>query len=368
MMFSSDSSDTEEEIIQYRRIRTFRPRSDFGYIENTYEYNERFRLSFNQFQNLLENIAPYLQHRTARNYALTPKQQLEIALHWFGTGTQYHAVADMHGVSKASVCRSVRNVVHGINNTFFRERVKWPNNLNDVVHHFHEIAGMPLICGAVDGTLIRIDAPSEHEVAFVDRHGKHSLNVMLVCGPDNSFYYCNANWPGSVNDARVLRNSSLYARMEQGWRPIPDGVLLGDSIYPLKTWLIPPILRNPEDLSQRRFARAHKKTRRIIENAIGILKEKFPCLNYLRLDPPYACNVIKCCVTLCNITKEVVDYNVLNGDDANEEEIEEEHELVWEGNAEANRKLQFFYNNFNCKYRFCLSCFTITHSITENYI
>lgn len=37
---------------------------------------------------------------------------------------------------------------------------------------------------------------------------------MLVCGPDYSFYYASARWPGSVHDNRVLRNSSLYQTWE----------------------------------------------------------------------------------------------------------------------------------------------------------
>ncbi|PSN43286.1 putative nuclease HARBI1 [Blattella germanica] len=208
---------------------------------------------------VLENIVPFLQHETARNHALTPKQQLQIALHWLGTGAQFHAIADMHGVSKSSVCRAIQNVVHGINNNLFHVLVQWPNNVYEIIQKFSDRSGMPLVCGAIDGTLIKIDAPSAHEPAFVDRNGKHSLNVMLVCGPDCTFYFCNANWPGSVNDARVLRRSSLYTRMEQGWRPAPDAVLIGDSIYPLRSWLIPPLLRNPEDPAQLRFVRAHKK-------------------------------------------------------------------------------------------------------------
>ena len=48
------------------------------------------------------------------------------------------------------------------------------------------------MCGAVDGTLIKIDAPTENEADFVDRHGKHSINCMAVCGPDMQFYPIDA--------------------------------------------------------------------------------------------------------------------------------------------------------------------------------
>ena len=74
---------------------------------------------------------------------------------------------------KPLVCHVIRNVDNRINNILFGWLVKWPNNVNDV-HQFH---GMPLVCGIVAGTLIKIDAPNEHEAAFIDRHGKYNVSL-----------------------------------------------------------------------------------------------------------------------------------------------------------------------------------------------
>lgn len=88
---------------------------------------------------------------------------------------------------------------------------------------------MPFIAGCVDGTLIPIDAPNNDEPTFVDRFGNHSINCLLVSGTKKEFLYVSANWPGSVHDARVLKNRVLFQRMENGWRPFPDAILLTDS-------------------------------------------------------------------------------------------------------------------------------------------
>ena len=64
------------------------------------------------------------------------------------------------------------------------------------------------MCGIIDGTLIPIGRAGDMEQQFVDRKGAHSLNMLLVCGPDHEFLFRNASWPGSVNAVRVLRNSS----------------------------------------------------------------------------------------------------------------------------------------------------------------
>ena len=266
-------------------------------------------MNHEKLETLLNDIGGHLSHPTRRSEALSAKLQLCVALHWLGSGAQYHTVGDMHGISKASVCRCIHRVVQAINDVKFPQVITWPENIMNVVEQFHGIAGFPQVIGCVDGTLIKIDRPTENEANFVDRFGNHSLNCMVVCGPDCSFYYVSARWPGSVNDARVLRNSSLNERMEGGWRPIPGSVILGDSIYPLKDWLIPP-LNDVQDPVVIAFNRAHKSTRRVVENSLGILKEKFPCLNYLRVDPVFAANIFKCCTSLCNIARNEEDTYV----------------------------------------------------------
>lgn len=148
-------------------------------MQETYEFNERFRLPFQQFVCLLEGLEARLEHPTQRNNALSPHQQLQIALHWLGTGAQYHSISDMHSVSKATVCRIVHYVIDAIDDTLVNELVCWPDNMGEVVYSFSNIAGMPLVCGALDGTLINMDAPSDFEPAFVDRKSFHQCHVRM---------------------------------------------------------------------------------------------------------------------------------------------------------------------------------------------
>ncbi|CAG7826614.1 unnamed protein product, partial [Allacma fusca] len=123
----------------------------------------------------------------------------------------------------------------------------------------------------------------------------------MICGPDMTFFCVNPNWPGATHDARVLRNTSLCQRFDDGWRPFPGAIILGDSGYGLSDWLIPPLFNNPTNDAERKFNRHHKQTRRLIECAYGIMKERFPCLNHLRLQPRKAGLVIIACAVLHNI-------------------------------------------------------------------
>nr|CAI5830763.1 unnamed protein product [Callosobruchus analis] len=175
-MFSSSSSEDDNEEISQIRRRVFRPRINCVF-RSVFEFNERFRMSSIQMEQLRMDIGHMLLHPTDRSHALSTKMQLCIALHWLGNGWQYHVIADTHGVSKASVCRCVRNVVHAVNQIKFPQCVNWPENILNVSAGFFAIAGFPQVIGCVDGTLVKIDAPTENEPAFVDRNGKHSSIV-----------------------------------------------------------------------------------------------------------------------------------------------------------------------------------------------
>jgi hypothetical protein len=80
--------------------------------------------------------------------------------------------------------------------------------------------GMPAVMGLVDGTLIKLDgAPMrDDELAYADRTRGHSLNVMVVCGPKKEFFDVFADFPGRAHDTRVLRQSPMFERLQNGPR------------------------------------------------------------------------------------------------------------------------------------------------------
>ncbi|XP_049301958.1 putative nuclease HARBI1 isoform X1 [Bactrocera dorsalis] len=312
---------------------------------------ENFRLTRSQIEKILLKTGAHLQYTSKRNMCLNPLQQLLTTLHWLGNGGQYHGIAKMHGVHKSTVCRVIYRVANIVINEFMDVTIRWPEfeENQNIATQFFNIGGFPQVAGCIDGTMIDTDAPNVNEEQFVNRHGNHAINAMMVCGPNFQIYAVNCNWPGSVHDARVLRNSNLFGRFENGFRPFPNAVILGDSAYPLLNWLIPPLRNNPTSPQEQLFNRAHKKTRRIIENCFGILKEKFPCLNHLRLQPEKAAKIIIMCCTFHNICRmdaqNDVDYDeeIMNG--ANENEKEQSFQNTESLNN--SERLQSLLNWFN---------------------
>ena len=100
-----------------------------------------------------------------------------------------------------------------------------------------------------------------------------------------------ARWPGATHDAHIFRNSSLKTRLERH-HGLQDGILLGDSGYACKPYLLTPYLR-PSTREQENYNGAHKRTRTQIERAFGWLKRRFSVLHgEIRMHPERVCTII----------------------------------------------------------------------------
>lgn len=101
---SSSSSEEEENNQDHRQQRQHprrihRDRINFEFFLES-AFIERFRISRSTAERVLNSIGPIIQHKTDKNHALSSKQQLLVGLHFYGNGSQYHSIGDMHGIDK----------------------------------------------------------------------------------------------------------------------------------------------------------------------------------------------------------------------------------------------------------------------------
>uniref|UniRef100_A0A8C2JJH1 Putative nuclease HARBI1 n=1 Tax=Cyprinus carpio TaxID=7962 RepID=A0A8C2JJH1_CYPCA len=248
----------------------------------TEELYVRLRFGKADIEYLVNLLRPKLQHRTQRSHGLSVEDQILIALRFYACGTFYQVVGDYMGVVKSAVCDVVRDVSIALA-SLVNEFVSFPkdNQIAQAKRSFFLLRNMPNTIGAIDCT------------HFINRKGRHSINVQLVCDADLIITNCVVKWPGSVHDAQ----SALYRELQTNQ---PDGIILGDSAYPLLPWLMTPFLAATTP-AQACFNTAHCKTRCAIERLNGVLKRRFACLNYLRVEPQGACNIILACIVLHNI-------------------------------------------------------------------
>ncbi|XP_033988432.1 putative nuclease HARBI1 [Trematomus bernacchii] len=107
----------------------------------------------------------------------------------------------------------------------------------------------------------------------------------------------------SVHDARILKNSPIYAR---GTYPPPGYFILADGGYPClqePLALITPYKRPVRGMAEQRFNCHHSRGRAIIERAFGVMKTRFRCifLETLEVHHKFVPKVVTACVILHNI-------------------------------------------------------------------
>ena len=64
---------------------------------------------------------------------------------------------------------------------------------------------------------------------------------MVVCYSNANYIAIDVRWPGKAHDARVWRASDVNVSLQTGFAG--DKYLLGDSDYPISTYLMKPYSR-----------------------------------------------------------------------------------------------------------------------------
>ena len=95
------------------------------------------------------------------------------------------------------------------------------------------------------------------------------MQLQVVADSNLMLLDAYTGYPGSVHDARVLRASGLFQKLTQN-PPAAQFHLLGDSAYPLTSFLLTPYRDNGHLSSfQHRYNKVHASTRVDVERVIG---------------------------------------------------------------------------------------------------
>jgi hypothetical protein len=142
----------------------------------------RYRFGREALGFIVDVLRTDLERPTKRGHALSPETQVLIALRFFASGSFQQVIGDTIGVDKSTVSNVVRDVSLALVSRT-DQFIKWPNaaRRQEIQTEFFTRGGFPLVIGAVDGTHVRIQGPSENEPNYVNRKNYHSINVQAVC-------------------------------------------------------------------------------------------------------------------------------------------------------------------------------------------
>lgn len=130
-----------------RRVRRRRKEKVFRRLSWPYEINRhdfflRFRFLPETLLFIFNLLAPYILHPSGKSMALTPFQQIIVALRCYATGSYYRLVGDSFGISVASVARCVDRVLFALC-YITRQFITFPvgRQCSEIKRCFYDIAG-----------------------------------------------------------------------------------------------------------------------------------------------------------------------------------------------------------------------------------
>lgn len=302
----ADYIDNWDQIELYERIvrreATIRDRlNPFTYYDDG-DFLIRYRLRKDSVMNVLHDIRPMIEGRGQNGSSIPAYMQFLVALRFYANGCFLRADGDMFGIHQSTVSRIIKRVSVAIASLKGRF-ITFPtgNRARAINQGFSQISGIPGVVGAIDCTHIPIQSPGGHFAElFRNRKGYFSINVQAICDDKCEFTNIVVRWPGSKHDSRIFDTSEICAMFENNE---VSGVLLGDNGYPLRRYLLTPLLQC-NTRAERRYNYALCQARVKIENLFGTWKRRFPCLRYtLRLKLYTTLIVIVACAVLHNLAR-----------------------------------------------------------------
>ena len=248
-----------------------------------------YRVSKETYLYICDKLRPIIQRQDTRmRHAITVEQRVAVTLWCLATCGEYRTIGHLFGIARNTVCVIVHDTCAAIIQVLRSQYISFPagEDLKNVVERFKAKWDIPQCAGAIDGSHIPVKPPANNHTDYFNRKGWYSVLLQAVVDDEYLFRDVVIGWPGSVHDARVLANSQVYHKaknkdiLNTGSTVICGSVvypfLVGDSAYPLNTWLIKPFPHNSVLTSkQRKFNYLISRARIVSENAFGRLKARW---------------------------------------------------------------------------------------------
>ena len=278
-----------------------------------HRWKENLRVSRVTFEYICRLVGPAIVRQNTRMRDAVPvEKQVAVSLWRLATGECYRSCGLMIGLAKPTVVKCCH---------------EFPSTRAEIsrkIEGFSEKSKVPNVA-AFDGSHIPIKAPKENHEDYFNWKHFYSYLVQGIVDSSGLFLSVATGFPGSLHDSRMLRLSDVYWAAENEdilMEPTLDlggtvirPLVVGDSAYPLKTWLLPVIKDNGAlNRDQKKFNKELSKARIVSEHAFGLLKGRWRAL-LKRLDEDHwrtPNTIIACCVlhNICIIRGDEFDGDV----------------------------------------------------------
>jgi len=290
------------------------------------------------FLHLLEMLRPKIE-RLDTNYraAICAGTRLALTLRFYATGESYISLRYNWLVAHNTISKIVRQVskaiieVYGVTQHVLMPPIETEGWLK-IAKKFSDRWNFHNTLGALDGKHVAIRKPRNSGSLYYNYKGFFSIIMLALVDGDYKFIWVDAGTNGSSSDAQIFNTCELKEMVESDLlgippaQPFPGGdtdvpfFFIADDAFALKPWLMKPYSKrdmSPEEIA---FNYRLSRGRRIVENAFGILVNRFGCLmTTMRVKPETATDIVLSCCCLHNLLRDAysIPRGIVDEEDAN---------------------------------------------------
>ena len=244
-------------------------------------------------------------------------------------GDSYRSLGNRFRISPAAISHIVRDTCIAIWTALVPTEMPTPTQEDwiKIEKQFASRWNFPNCVGALDGKHVVIQSPGNSGGLYHNYKGTFSVSLMAIVDSYYKFVVIDVGQYGSSADGGVFRRSEMGKRFYNRELNIPEPkqlpnaphvgliphCIVGDEAFPLRIDLMRPYPRSSrnENLPQDKaiFNYRLSRARRIVENAFGILVQRWRLFNRrIQLDEENVVHVIKACCVLHNFLRETTEY------------------------------------------------------------
>ena len=258
-------------------------------------FKKTLRVSRATFLFILSRVGHLLQRHTVTEEPISPEERLGICLYRLGRGDYYYTIAEMTGRGVSTVSSIVQEVSQVLVEHLWQESIsshmpQSPEEFEKKILDMEEFWQFPCCWAAIDGCHIPLKCPPGGLEACKEYHNFKNFYSIVLMGIVDSHYrfvWGSCGFPGNSHDAIIFKSTDLWNSIQDGLLPnvskavgevnVPP-LIVGDSAFPLCTWLMKPYTNAVLSPQQRYYNYRLSRARMVTEGAYGQLKGRWRVL------------------------------------------------------------------------------------------
>lgn len=211
---------------------------------------------------------------------------MAVGLKSLATTCDMLTIASLFGIGRSSAHLYFTQFVNAVFNEIVPQTIQFPetnDHLKKMAEDFETMWGFPMVIGAIDGTHIPFNPPTNLTSDFHNYKGWSSVMAIAICDATGKATWIASGFPGRMSDSGAFKGTDLYKKISQhGVMPQTsrtiNGVkvpftILGDSGFALESWLLKPFTYHSAlSQNQKIFNYRLSRARRTVENMFGRVK------------------------------------------------------------------------------------------------